>query len=120
MARRSLLALCPRRWRAHYGDEFAALLQDTPLTFAVVLDVLRLAAGLHLRGRPRLTRLTGSTLATAAVEAAAVRAELTDNILWAPTTPLRALALVAVLMPTALLVGSAAVRHARHRGQASP
>ncbi|EFC82188.1 hypothetical protein [Parafrankia sp. EUN1f] len=113
--KRSLLALCPRRWRERYGDEFAALLQDTPLTFAVVIDVLRLAVGLHLRARPRLTHIAAAVLATAAMEAAAVRAELTDNILWAPTTPLRALALVATLTPTALLLHSAAMRRIRRQ-----
>ncbi|MCK9926619.1 hypothetical protein MXD62_05450 [Frankia sp. Mgl5] len=114
--RRLLLALCPRQWRARYGDEFAALLHDTPLTLAAVIDVLRLALGLRLRARLWLTQIAGAVLATAAMEAAAVRAELTDNILWAPTTPLRALALVAVLTPTALVVGSAAMRRARLRG----
>ncbi len=108
--RRFLLALCPRRWRARYGDEFAALLQDTSLTLAVVVDVLRLVVGLRLRARPWLTRITGAVLATAAVEAVSVRAGLTDNILWTPATPLRALALAAVLTPTALAAGSAARR----------
>jgi hypothetical protein len=114
--RRFLLALCPRQWRARYGDEFAALLQDTPLTLAAIIDVLRLAVGLNLRARPWLAQIAGAVLATAAVEAAAVRAKLTDNILWAPSTPLRALALVAVLTPTALMVGSATMRRARLRG----
>ncbi|CAI7974206.1 hypothetical protein [Parafrankia sp. BMG5.11] len=114
--RRFLLALCPRQWRARYGDEFAALLRDTPLTLAAVVDVLRLAMRLHLRARPWLAQIAGAVLATAAMEAAAVRAELTDNILWAPSTPLRALALVAVLTPTAMVVDSAAMRRARLRG----
>ncbi|CAO5157669.1 conserved hypothetical protein [Frankia sp. AiPs1] len=114
--RRLLLVLCPRQWRARYGDEFASLLQDTPLTLAAVIDVLRLVLGLHHQARPWLAQIAGAVLTTAAMEAAAVRAELTDNILWAPTTPLRALGLVAVLMPTALVVGSAIMRRARLRG----
>lgn len=113
--RRFLLTLCPRQWRARYGDEFAALLQDTPLTLAVVIDVLRLAVGLRFRARPWIAQFAGSAFATAAMEAAAVRTGLTDNILWAPTTPLRALALVAVLTPTALVVGSATTRRVRLR-----
>ncbi|WP_018500535.1 hypothetical protein [Parafrankia discariae] len=114
--KRFLLALCPRQWRARYRDEFAALLQDTPLTLAVVIDVLRLAVGLRFRARPWIARFAGSVFATAVMEAAAVRTGLTDNILWAPTTPLRALTLVVVLTPTALTVGSAATRRIRLHG----
>ncbi|WP_322748833.1 MULTISPECIES: hypothetical protein [unclassified Frankia] len=113
--RRFLLAMYPRQWRARYGDEFAALLQDTPLTLATVIDVLRHAVELRLQSRTWLAQITKSVLATAALEVAAVRAGLTDNILWAPTTSLRALALVAVLTPTALVAGSAIVRRTRHR-----
>ncbi|MCM3885512.1 hypothetical protein [Frankia sp. R82] len=106
--RRILLALYPRKWRARYGDEFAALLQDTPLTLVAVIDVLRHAAGLRLQARPRLTQVAAWALATAAIEIVALRAGLTDNILWAPTTPLRTLALAAVLTPSALVAGSVA------------
>jgi hypothetical protein len=109
--RRLLLALYPRRWRARYGDEFAALLEETPLTVAAVVDVLRHAVVLRLQARPRVAQIAGSVLVTAAVETLASRAGLTDNILWAPTTPLRALALAAVLTPSALV--------ARLRGQAA-
>jgi hypothetical protein len=114
--RRFLLAVYPRQWRARYGDEFAALLQDTPLTLVAVIDVLRHAAGLRLQCRLRLAQICGSVLVTAALEVAAARAGLTDNILWAPTTPLRALTLAAVLTPTALVAGSAATRRIQRRG----
>ncbi len=110
-----LLAMYPKRWRARYGDEFAALLQETPLTLAAIVDVLRHAVGLRLQARPRVAQVAGSVLATAAVEAMASRAGLTDNILWAPTTPLRTLALVAVLAPTVLVIGSATRRRVRRR-----
>lgn len=49
---RRLLLLYPRDWRARYGDEFAALLEEIPLTPLALLDVLlgaldaRLAPGL--------------------------------------------------------------------------
>ncbi len=36
-----LLALYPARWRARYGDEFAALLDEEPLTPTLVIDVIR-------------------------------------------------------------------------------
>lgn len=37
---RRLLLLYPRDWRARYGDEFAALLEELPLTPLALLDVL--------------------------------------------------------------------------------
>ena len=50
--RRLLLALFPASWRARYGDEFEALLQERPLGPFDVADVLLAAldAHLHLRG----------------------------------------------------------------------
>src|SRR5919107_1999671 len=47
-----LLRLYPRRWRARYGEEFAALLEERPLGPFDVADVLlgALDAQLHLRG----------------------------------------------------------------------
>lgn len=47
-----LLRLYPVRWRARYGDEFAAVLEDRPLGPFDVADVLlgALDAHLHLRG----------------------------------------------------------------------
>jgi hypothetical protein len=49
----ALLVRCyPARWRARYGDEFAALLEERPLSPFDVADVLlgALDAHLHLRG----------------------------------------------------------------------
>jgi hypothetical protein len=47
-----LLRLYPTRWRARYGDEFAAVLEERPLGPFDVADVLlgALDAHLHLRG----------------------------------------------------------------------
>ena len=47
-----LLRLYPARWRARYGDEFAAVLENRPLGPFDVADVLlgALDAHLHLRG----------------------------------------------------------------------
>jgi hypothetical protein len=36
-----LVRLYPTAWRTRYGDEFADLLEQTPLTLPIVLDVLR-------------------------------------------------------------------------------
>lgn len=44
---RWLLALYPAHWRARYGDEFSALLDETPLTPALVIDVIRGALDAH-------------------------------------------------------------------------
>jgi hypothetical protein len=50
--RRALLRCYPARWRARYGDEFAAILEERPLGPFDVADVLlgALDAHLHLRG----------------------------------------------------------------------
>jgi DnaJ family protein C protein 28 len=48
-----LLALYPRRWRARYGEEFLALLEDMPLSPRTVLDCLRGALDAH--ARPEIT-----------------------------------------------------------------
>src|SRR5512137_1476326 len=47
-----MLRLYPARWRARYGDEFAAVLAERPLGPFDVADVLlgALDAHLHLRG----------------------------------------------------------------------
>jgi len=37
---RLLVALYPRNWRAAYGEEFAAFLEDTRLTPRAVFDVV--------------------------------------------------------------------------------
>jgi hypothetical protein len=118
--RRLLLAMHPRRWRARYGEEFAALLDDTPLTVAVVVDVLCHATGLRLRAHPQLVRVAAAVLTTAAFEIIAVRAGLTDNILWVPSTPLRALGLVAVLAPSTVLVGPACLGRILGLGRQRP
>ena len=44
-----LLRLYPARWRARYGDEYAALLETQPTTASVVLDVLAGAVVAHIR-----------------------------------------------------------------------
>src|SRR5215211_6912174 len=48
----TLIRLYPARWRARYGDEFSAVLEERPLGPFDVADVLlgALDAHLHLRG----------------------------------------------------------------------
>ena len=45
---RRLLVLYPAAWRRRYGDEFAALLEQTPLTFRTLFDVGVSAVDAHL------------------------------------------------------------------------
>ena len=51
-----LLRLYPGLWRLRYGAEFLALLESTPMTRAVVIDVVR-AAGCEWLARTRIGRL---------------------------------------------------------------
>lgn len=113
---RLLLAAHPRRWRARYAEEFTALLEQAPLTAAVVLDVLGNAVRLHAAGRPLLLRLLAAVLVSVPIELLAVRAGLTDNVLWSPSTPPRALALAALALawsPVGVGVWDRSARRAR-------
>ncbi len=110
LIRRVLLAMHPRAWRQRYGEEFAALLEDTTLTAAVVADVLKHCGALHARAHPRALLVAGAVVASVAGEVATLRTGLTVNILWAPTTLLRALALVGTVGPWLVVAGSIAVR----------
>ena len=47
--RRSLLSLYPEAWRERYGEEMAALLDQTAPTVAATLDLLRGALVAHVR-----------------------------------------------------------------------
>lgn len=96
---RLLVALYPRKWRASFGEEFAALLEDTRLTPGAVFDVVVSAGKLHARCHQRLALVLASLLWSGFMEYLSVRARLTANILWAPTTAARALALAATIGP---------------------
>ncbi len=110
---RLLVALYPRKWRESFGEEFAALLEDTRLTPGAVLDVVVHAARLQA-GNRRLALVLASLLWSGCMECLSLRAGLTANILWAPTTLVRALALAATAGPWLVL---AAVAVSRRRGQ---
>ena len=62
---RSFLIRCyPARWRARYGDEFEALLEERPLGPFDVADILlgALDAQLRLRGRGAAAQERGFTM----------------------------------------------------------
>lgn len=109
---RYLLALYPRQWRERYGEEFAALLDDTPPTLPMVVDVVYHAAALHAGRHQNALRVCAAVMVSALVEIVSVRAGLTTNILWAPTDPVRASALVAAVGPW-LVLAQAAFAHRR-------
>jgi hypothetical protein len=64
-----------------------------------VLDVARNAVRQHARAHAVALRLVAAVLLSTLVEVVAVRAGLTQNILWLPASPLRAVALAALLLP---------------------
>lgn len=115
---RLLVALYPRPWREEFGEEFIALLEDTRLTPGAVANVLAGAARLQAERHQRLLFIVGALLWSACLEVISVRARLTANIAWAPSTPLRALALAATVGPWAWLA-AVTLAH-RLRGPAGP
>lgn len=98
----SLVALYPRAWRRRYGAGLEALLDETPTTPVVVLDVVRGAAAAHLVQRRTGAVWLVAALATVMAEALALRAGVTANVIWPPTNPERALHLALTLAPAAV------------------
>jgi hypothetical protein len=97
-----LIALHPKRWRNEYGDEYRALLESSPLTAAIILDVVRNAFRLHLAARPTLTPVLAALALCSIGEIIAGQGQLSDNILWIPSSPVKAILLAAVLAPWVL------------------
>ena len=108
-----LVALYPRKWREEFSEEFAALLEDSRLTPGTVFDVVVQAGKLRAERHRRLTLVLASLVWSGGMEYLSVRAGLTANILWAPTTPARALALAATTGPWLALAAFAAARCSR-------
>jgi len=111
---RLLVALYPRKWRGTFGDEFAALLEDTRLTPRAVLDVVVSAGKLRASGHRCRTLVLASLLWSGCMVYLSVHARLTANILWAPTSPARAFALAATLGPWLGFAGVIAARRLGH------
>lgn len=53
----------------------------------------------HRRSHRTVRRVTTAVVVSGLVEVVAVNAGITDNVLWPPTTRVRALALAALLLP---------------------
>jgi hypothetical protein len=113
---RALVTLYPAKWRAEFGDEFAALLEDTRLTPRAVLDVTVQAGKLHAAAHRRMGFVIAALLWSAGMEVIAVHDHLTANILWAPTAPARALALAATVGPWLALIAAAVTDRAGRSG----
>lgn len=96
-----LVRLYPRAWRRRYGAGLEALLDEMPASPAVVLDVVRGAAGAHVRQRRSAAIWLVAAVATVIAEILSLRAGVTANLVWAPTDPERALFLLLTLAPVA-------------------
>lgn len=101
-----LIALHPKRWRNDYGAEYQALLEESPMTVRVILDILRNAGRLHVTARRTLLRVLAALALSSIGEVIAVQGGYADNILWIPSSAPKALLLVAVLLPWALVIST--------------
>ena len=88
-SRRLLLRMYPKSWRQRYGAEFTELLDATPMTVFVALDVARHAAVERIRNTGRAWRILSALACFAVLDALAVRMQITDNLFWSPNTPAR-------------------------------
>lgn len=111
-----LVALHPKDWRERYGEEFAALLEDTPLTPSAVANVAAHSVALHVRARLETVLVAAAVLASVTCIVIAHETGLAANIWWVPADPLRALALLGTVGPWAVvLVRGGARRRAARR-----
>ena len=101
---RLLLALYPGAWRRTYGEEFGALLEQSHLTPAVVIDVVAQAIKLQTTSHSGGVLVVVAGLMSLCVEIVARASGISANILWPPTAPTRAVALLALLVPWIALV----------------
>ena len=113
---RLLLAFYPRAWRRTYGEEFAALLEQTRLTPRAALDVLAQAAKLRASAHRTRFLVGAAVLVSIGVEIVARRMGLAVNVVWVPHTSAQTVALLALFAPWAALV----VRAGRGRSLRPP
>lgn len=69
------------------------------LRMPVVLDVVTDNVRQRRRTHRTVRRVTTALVVSGLVEVVALNAGITDNVLWPPTTRVRALALAALLLP---------------------
>lgn len=112
---RFLIALHPKSWRQRYGEEFKALLEDSRLTLRAVVNIVLHAGKLQMRAHLAGLLVVLAVLLSGCCEVVALRAGLTANILWAPTSPVRAAALLGTVGPWMVLLALARGRRCAPR-----
>lgn len=94
-----LILLYPRSWRDQYGEEYQALLEDLGLSLSTVANSVWTALTMRVREHIKLLITIVGMLQYQICEQYSLNHGLTANILWAPTTPQRAIWLVLTTLP---------------------
>lgn len=98
--RQWLLSLYPKPWREQYGEEYAALLEDTELSVAVAADVAKMACTLQLSVYGHSLSAIIAACLYAASGVACIHLGLTQNWpIWMPTNIWQAVGLMITLVP---------------------
>jgi hypothetical protein len=95
-----ILRLYPSAWRRRYGEELSDLLDEVPATPATTVDLLRGAAGLHMRAfldrlAPRLVTAGGPPMRTHPLQRHPTATALIAALITAPTAIFVALSFLA-------------------------
>ena len=117
-----LLSLYPKMGREQYGEEYKALLEDTGLSMATILDIAKAGCALRATTDERSLRVVAATFLYAFSGIMCIRLGMTENWpIWAPTSPLRAAGLIVTLVPLvyALHVRFTILRERQQRWQGS-
>ncbi|MEV7626546.1 hypothetical protein [Actinoplanes sp. NPDC089786] len=101
---RLLVALHPPAWRRRYGDEFAALLDDTRLTPRAMADVVANAARLRCDAHTEGLLIVAALAVATVSRVIAHREGFAVNVLWVPATVLGALTLAGAVGPWVALI----------------
>jgi hypothetical protein len=105
---RFLVKLYPKKWRALYGEEFAALIEDTRGNPGVIWDIVINGMRLRVKAHGHLALLLLASFAwSTGLEYISVHESLTANILWPPTNLERGLALLGTTGPWLAFAGAA-------------
>lgn len=108
---RLLLACYPKAWRRVYGEEFRALLEQTPLGVGVVFDVVVHAAKLHASAHRSGLVVMAAAVVSLGVSIVAHAMGVAVDVVWVPRTEAQTAAFCMLVAPWAAL----AARTARRR-----
>lgn len=112
---RLLLACYPKAWRRVYGEEYRALLEQTPLTFGVVWDVVVHAVKLHASAHGARLVVAAAALVSLGVSIVAHAMGLAVNVVWVPRTEAQTVAFCVLVAPWAALAVKAVRRRSWRR-----